>query len=70
MQQSLAMGALGYLIGAAFIHAVYDQFPKRVVLVPLDLGILFLIVMAICIVASLYGVRTALKVDPSVVLGA
>jgi putative ABC transport system permease protein len=70
MQQSLAMGALGYVIGAAFIYATYDQFPKRVVLVPLDLGVLFLIVMAICMVASLYGVRTALKVDPSVVLGA
>ena len=70
MQQSLAMGALGYLIGAAFIYATYDQFPKRVVLVPLDLGVLFLIVMAICMVASLQGVRTALKVDPSVVLGA
>jgi putative ABC transport system permease protein len=70
MQQSLAMGTLGYLIGAAFIYATYDQFPKRVVLVPLDLGVLFLIVMAICMVASLYGVRTALKVDPSVVLGA
>lgn len=70
MQQSLAMGALGHLIGAAFIYAIYDQFPKRVVLVPFDLEILFLIVMAICMVASLYGVRTALKVDPSVVLGA
>ncbi len=70
MQQSLAMGALGYLIGAAFIYAIYDQFPKRVVLVPLDLGILFLIVMVICMMASLQGVRTALKVDPSVVLGA
>jgi putative ABC transport system permease protein len=70
MQQSLAMGALGYLIGAALLYATYDKFPRRVVLVPSDLGVLFLIVMAICVVASLQGVRTALKVDPAVVLGA
>jgi len=70
MQQSLAMGAAGYLIGAALLYATYDKFPRRVVLVPSDLGVLFLIVMAICVLASLQGVRTALKVDPAVVLGA
>lgn len=70
MQQSLAMGTLGYLIGAALIYTTYDKFPRRVVLLPIDMGVLFVIVIALCAVGSLQGVRTALKVDPSVILGA
>jgi putative ABC transport system permease protein len=70
VQQSLAMGILGYLIGVALIFTTYDLFPRQVVLTPLDLGGLFLIVIVICLVASFQGVRTALKVDPAVVLGA
>lgn len=69
MQQSLAMGILGYLIGAALIYATYDKFPRRIVLLPIDMGVLFVIVIALCAVGSLQGVRTALKVDPSVILG-
>jgi len=70
LQQALAMGIVGYLIGAALISVTYDQFPRRVVLVPFDMTILFIIVMVICLIASFWGVRTALKVDPAVVLGA
>ncbi|CBE68971.1 MAG: FtsX-like permease family protein [Candidatus Methylomirabilis oxygeniifera] len=69
MQQSLAMGILGYLIGATLIYATYDKFPRRIVLLPIDMGVLFIIVIALCAVGSLQGVRTALKVDPSVILG-
>lgn len=70
LQQALAMGMLGYLIGAALISVTYDQFPRRVVLVSFDMAALFLIVVVICLIASFWGVRTALKVDPAVVLGA
>jgi putative ABC transport system permease protein len=69
MQQSMAMGTLGYLIGAALIYATYDKFPRRVVLLTTDMGVLFVIVIALCALGSLQGVRTALKVDPAVVLG-
>jgi len=67
---ALATGMVGYLIGAALISVTYDQFPRRVVLVPFDMAALFLIVVVICLIASFWGVRTALKVDPAVVLGA
>ena len=69
MQQSLAMGFLSYVIGAILIYATYDKFPRRVIMLQFDMVVLFFIVMAICMLASLQGVRTALKVDPSVVLG-
>jgi putative ABC transport system permease protein len=70
IQQALAMGTLGYFIGAVLIYATYDKFPRRVVLLPTDMAVLFVIVIAICAVGSLQGVRTALKVDPAVILGA
>ena len=70
MQQSLAMGFLSYVIGAILIYATYDKFPRRVIMLQFDMVALFFIVLAICMLASLQGVRTALKVDPSVVLGA
>jgi len=47
----------------------YDKFPRRVELVAFDLQALFVIVMAICVLSSLLGVRKALKVDPSQALG-
>jgi putative ABC transport system permease protein len=70
MQQSLAMGFLSYVIGAILIYATYEKFPRRVIILQFDMVALFFIVLAICMLASLQGVRAALKVDPSVVLGA
>jgi putative ABC transport system permease protein len=69
MQQSLAMGILGYCIGAILIYFTYDKFPRRVIIMQQDMGLLFFILIVICILASLQGVRTALRVDPAVVLG-
>jgi len=34
-------------------------------MVPEDIGILFLIVTAVCLLASALGVRVAVKVDPA-----
>ncbi len=70
LQQSLALGIIGYIIGAILIYWTYDLYPRRVVLVPIDMQVLFLIIVGICLLGSLQGLRTALKVDPSVVLGA
>jgi putative ABC transport system permease protein len=42
-----------------------DFFPRRVVLLPEDVAILFGIVVAVCLVASALGVRVAVKVDPA-----
>jgi putative ABC transport system permease protein len=60
---------LAYGVGYAIISATYDKFPRRVELVPFDLQVLFGIVIAICVVASLIGIRKALKVEASEALG-
>jgi len=69
LQQSVLIGIMAYAIGYAIISMTYDKFPRRVVLVPFDLEVLFGIVMAICVLSSLLGVRKALKVDPAQALG-
>lgn len=69
LQQSLLMGVAAYGVGYGIIRMTYDRFPRRVELVPLDLQALFAIVMAICVVASLIGIRKALKVEASEALG-
>ncbi|MCP4386200.1 MAG: ABC transporter permease [Hyphomicrobiales bacterium] len=69
VQQALALGFIGFAIGAAFIVNVKDVFPRRVVLEPDNVVILGLIVFAVCLVASGLGVRAALKVDPATALG-
>lgn len=65
VQQALAMGILSFAVGAALIGAMHGYFPRRVVLEPADAGLLFGIVLFVCLLASGLGVRTALKIDPA-----
>jgi putative ABC transport system permease protein len=58
-----------YGIGYTIILATYEKFPRRVELVPIDLQGLFVIVLAICALASFVGIRKALKVEPAQALG-
>lgn len=69
MQQSVALGAIGFTVGAILVNSLYDRFPRRVVLVPSDQLLLMAIVAGICILASLLGIRRALSVDPLQALG-
>jgi putative ABC transport system permease protein len=69
MQQSLALGAIGFTVGAVLINSLYERFPRRVVLVPSDQLFLMAIVAAICVLASTLGIRRALSVDPLQALG-
>lgn len=69
VQQALALGFIGFSIGATLIFSIKDFFPRRVVLEPDNVIILGLIVFAVCILSSGLGVRTALKVDPATALG-
>jgi putative ABC transport system permease protein len=69
LQQSLLIGLIAYVIGYVIVSATYDKFPRRVELVAFDLEALFAIVMIICVLSSLIGVRKALKVDASQALG-
>jgi putative ABC transport system permease protein len=67
--QALAMGGIGFLSGAAMIVAVYERFPRRVVLQPDDGLLLGLVVLLVCLLASGLGVRLALRVDAAQALG-
>ncbi len=69
VQQALALGFIGFVIGATLITNVKDHFPRRVVLEPDNVAVLAIIVFAVCLLSSGLGVRAALKVDPASALG-
>lgn len=69
VQQSLALGGIGFAFGAVLIFLGADFFPRRVILLPGDAAALGAVVIAVCLLASLMGVRYALKVDPAQALG-
>ena len=69
LQQALAMGVIGFGIGALLISTMKDLFPRRVVLQPEDGLALAFVVIAVCVVASGLGMRLALKIDPATALG-
>jgi putative ABC transport system permease protein len=69
MQESLGLGLLGYLFGALLINLTYDYFPRRVAILAFDQYILFGIVIVICVLASLLGIRRALAIDPTTAMG-
>jgi putative ABC transport system permease protein len=65
VQQALLMGIVGFVAGTALVSAAKDWFPRRVVIEPTDLGILFGVVVVVCLLASALGVRVAVRVDPA-----
>jgi putative ABC transport system permease protein len=69
LQEALALGAMGFVLGAVLISQTYQYFPRRIVIVAFDQWVLLGIVMAICVVASLLGISKALRVDPTTALG-
>ena len=69
LQQSLLMGVIAYVVGFTLLSLTKDTFPRRIVLVPFDLQLLFVIVLVICTISSLVGIRKALRVDPAEALG-
>lgn len=69
VQQALALGFIGFAIGATLIFNIKDYFPRRVVLESDNVMILGLIVFAVCLLSSGLGLRAALRVDPATALG-
>jgi putative ABC transport system permease protein len=68
VQQALALGLVGFVVGLALLLALQGYFPRRLVILPEDVAVVFGITIAVCLVASSLGVRLALKVDPAVAL--
>lgn len=69
LQEALALGVLGYAVGAILIGLSYTYFPRRVAILPFDQYVLLGVVVGICIVGSFLGIRKALSVDPTIALG-
>ena len=69
LQQAWGLGIIGFVVGKATATLISPLFPKRVELLPFDAFISFLIVIAICSLASLIAIRAALKVQPASAIG-
>ena len=69
VQQALAMGVIGFVLGAVLIASVAGYFPRRVILEPWDGLALGTVVALVCLLASVLGLRLALKIDPAQALG-
>lgn len=69
LQQAVALGLIGFGLGASLISSVADKFPRRVLLLPEDGAALAGVVVLACLLASLMGVRLALRVEPAQALG-
>jgi len=69
LQQALALGVIGFVVGKITATWSAPVFPKYVLLVPLDSLAGFLAVLAICVLSSVVAIRMALKVDPAEAIG-
>jgi putative ABC transport system permease protein len=69
LQQAIALGLIGFVVGKITATFAAPLFPKYVLLVPSDSIAGFFAVMAICVLASLVAIRMALKVDPAEAIG-
>ena len=69
MQQALALGVIGFVVGKITATFSAPLFPKYVLLIPLDSIAGFFAVLLICVLASIVAIRMALKVDPAEAIG-
>ncbi|MBI5121815.1 MAG: ABC transporter permease [Rhodospirillales bacterium] len=69
LQQALAMGTISFSLGAGLLFLLAGHFPRRVEILPGDIIALASAVALACVLASMLGVRHALKIDPAQALG-
>lgn len=69
LQESLVLGLLGYGFGAVFINLTYEYFPRRVAILAFDQYVLLGIVVVICLLAGVIGIRRALSIDATTAMG-
>jgi putative ABC transport system permease protein len=70
VQQALSMGIVSFVIGLLLILGFQGYFPRRLVILPQDVAVVFLITIVVCLAASTLGIRLALKIDPAEALAA
>lgn len=70
MQQSIALGLIGFVVGKITATLVMAPiFPKYVLLEPLDSVFGFFAVLIICVLSSIIAIRAALQIDPAEAIG-
>lgn len=69
LQQSLLLGAIGYLMANVVGYFIFPHFARRVLVTPVELTGLAVLVVAISTLASLAAIRQALRIPPTIVLG-
>jgi putative ABC transport system permease protein len=69
VQQALALGVIGFVVGKITATFAAPLFPKYVLLIPQDTIFGFLAVLVICVLASVVAIRMALRVDPAEAIG-
>ena len=69
LQQALALGVIGFLVGRTAAGLWGPAFPKYVLLLPQDAIGGFAIVLTICALASSVAIRAALAIDPAEAIG-
>ena len=69
LQQAVALGGIGFIVGRIAATYAAPFFPKYVLLVPADSITGFAAVLGICMLASIVAIRMALQVDPAEAIG-
>jgi putative ABC transport system permease protein len=67
-QQAALIGSAGYALALTIANLLFPLFPRRVSMMPGDLGTLFAFLALICAVASWIGIAQAMKVRAQEVL--
>ena len=65
VQQALSMALVSYFIGLGLVLIFQLYFPRRLVLDPTSVSVVFIIAIVMCLAASTLGIRLALKIDPA-----
>lgn len=69
LQQAWGLGLIGFVVGKITAAMLAPLFPKHVEFLLLDSVVIFIITGLICTLASLIGIRAALKVQPASAIG-
>lgn len=69
LQEAWGLGIIGFIVGGITATLMAPLFPKHVELLLFDSFITLIITLVICTLASLIGIRAALKVQPASAIG-
>ncbi|MBI2381316.1 MAG: ABC transporter permease [Gammaproteobacteria bacterium] len=69
LQQALALGSIGFVVGTISASFSAPIFPKYVLVLPTDIATGLAAVLGLCTLASVAAIRAALAVDPAEAIG-